>query len=215
MPMIPPLVREPPAAEPRTTDTPRAPFTGHPVDARMARTQRRYASNYNISYMYEPPKPMARPEPAPEPAPESTFDRWRAVADAERERLGISATEPHDAAMPGPAPRRRLHDALLGTTAVVLLSVLGGIVYYAWAHDGPDAAAPVGTATKAPACRPSCSLSWPWRQRWGRRRRRPTSRHPRPGRTWRRRFRRCGNQRNPPPCRRRLSLRTVLPLQRS
>jgi len=149
MPMIPPLVREPPAAEPQTTDTPRAPFTGHPVDARMARTQRRYASNYNISYMYEPPKPMARPEPVPEPAPapESTFDRWRAVADAERERLGIGAAEPHDALMPGPAPRRRLHDTLLGTTAVVLLSVLGGIVYYAWAHDGPDAA-PGGTATK-------------------------------------------------------------------
>jgi len=148
MPMLPPLVREPSAGEPRTTDTPFAPFTGHPVDARMARTQRRYASNYNVSYMYEPPKPMARPEPTSAPAPESTFDQWRAVADAERERLGIGAAELHDAAMPGPAPRRRLHDALLGTTAVVLLSVLGGIVYYAWAHDGPDAAAPGGTAAK-------------------------------------------------------------------
>ncbi len=146
MPMLPPLVREPPAGEPGTTDTPRAPFTGHPVGARLARTQRRYASNYNVSYMYEPPKPMARPEPpplpppppapAPEPTPapayESTFDQWRAVADAERERLGVDAADPHDAAMPAPAPRRGLHDALLGTTAVVLLSVLGGIVYYAW-----------------------------------------------------------------------------------
>ncbi len=150
MPMLPPLVQEPPAAEPRTTDTPCAPFTGHPVGARMARTQRRYASNYNVSYMYQPPKPMARPEPAPEPAsaPQSTFDQWRAVAVAERERLGIDGAEPHDAAMPGPAPRRRLHDALLGTTAAVLLSVLGGAVYYAWAHDGSDAAAPSGTAAK-------------------------------------------------------------------
>lgn len=158
MAMIPPLVREPPAAEPRTTDTPRAPFNGHPVDARMARPQRRYASNYNISFMHEPPKPMARPEPEPEPEPEpkpvrapaaeSTFDQWRAEADAERERLGIGAAEPPDAAMPVPAPRQRLHDALLGTTAVVLLGVLGGIVYYTWAHDGPEAAASVGTASK-------------------------------------------------------------------
>jgi len=163
MPMLPPLVLEPSAGEPRTTDTPRAPFTGHPVGARMARTQRRYASNYNVSYMYQPPKPMARPEPEPDPTPaptltpapepmpsptyESTFDQWRAVADAERERLGIGAAEPHDAAMPDPAPRRRLHDALLGTTAAVLLSVLGGAVYYAWTHDGPDAA-PAGTAAK-------------------------------------------------------------------
>jgi len=146
MPMLPPLVQEPSAGEPRTTDTPRAPFTGHPVDARMARTQRRYASNYNVSYMYQPPKPMAQPEPAPAPAPESTFDRWRAVADADRERFGMDGAEPHDAAMPDPAPRRRLHDALLGTTAVVLLSVLGGAVYYAWTHDGPDAA-PGGTAS--------------------------------------------------------------------
>ncbi len=164
MPMLPPLVREPPAGEPGTMDTPRAPFTGHPVGARLARTQRRYASNYNISYMYEPPKPMARPEPPPLPPPppasalkppsgpapayESTFDQWRAVAEAERERLGVDASEPDDAAMPVPTPRRGLHDALLGTTAAVLLSVLGGIVYYAWAHDGPDAAAPVGTAAK-------------------------------------------------------------------
>ena len=45
MPMIPPLVREPSLGEQRG-------FTGHPVSARMARTQRRYASNYNISYVY-------------------------------------------------------------------------------------------------------------------------------------------------------------------
>ena len=125
--------------------------TGHPVESRMVRPQRRYASNYNISFMHEPPKPMARPEPEPAPAPESTFDRWRAIADAERERLGIDLDEPPDAAMPGSAPRRRLHDALLGTTAVVLLGVLGGAIYYAWVHDDAGAAAAGRPASKGSA----------------------------------------------------------------
>ena len=146
MPMIPPLVLEPPSADPRTPGAPRAPFAGHPVASRMARPQRRYASNYNISFIHEPAKPMAPPKP--EPAPESTFDKWRAAADAERERLGIDGAGPDDAAVPGPAPRRRLHDALLGTTAVVLLGMLGGIVHFAWTHDAPAAASPGGTAAK-------------------------------------------------------------------
>ena len=70
------------------------------------------------------------------------------MADAERERLGIGEAEPPDAAMPGPAPRRGLHDALLGTTAVVLLGVLGGAIYYAWAHDGADVTASASTPAR-------------------------------------------------------------------
>jgi hypothetical protein len=39
------------------------------------------------------------------------------------------------------APRRTLHDALLGTTAVVLLGVLGGIGYFVWSGAVPGATA--------------------------------------------------------------------------
>ena len=74
MPMIPPLVLEPPSADPRTPGAPRAPFTGHPVASRMARPQRRYASNYNISFIHEPAKPMA---PSRDRAPRRSSCRFR------------------------------------------------------------------------------------------------------------------------------------------
>jgi len=144
MVMLPPLVRDPSPGEQQSS-------TGRPVAARMVRTQRRYASNYNISYMHEHPKPITKPG---FPTPESTFDKWRAAA--EQGPHGGGAGDPPDLAARGEAhasgvaatPRRTLHDALLGTTAVLLLGVLGGIGYLVWSGAVPGAAAPGGTAPK-------------------------------------------------------------------
>ncbi len=144
MVMIPPLLRDPPPDDAQSS-------TARPVAARMARTQRRYASNFNISYRHEPPKPITRPG---FPTPESTFDKWRAAA--ELDPLGGGAGDPPDPAARGEAhasgvaapPRRTLHDALLGTTAVLLLGVLGGIGYLVWSGAVPGAPAPGGTASK-------------------------------------------------------------------
>jgi len=141
---IPPLVRDPPSDDRQSS-------TARPVAARMARTQRRYASNYNISYRHEPPKPITR---AGFPTPESTFDKWRAAAELDPPASG-AGSPPYPAARGGALasgvaarPRRMLHDALLGTTAVVLLGVLGGIGALAWSGAVPGAAAPGGTASK-------------------------------------------------------------------
>jgi len=145
MVMIPPLLRDPPPDDAQSS-------TARPVAARMARTQRRYASNFNISYRHEPPKPITRPG---FPTPESTFDKWRAAA--ELDPPGGGAGDPPDPAARGDAsasgvaatPRRSLHDALLGTTAVVLLlGVLGGIGTLVWSGAVPGAPAPGGTARK-------------------------------------------------------------------
>ncbi len=144
MVMIPPLLRDPPPDDAQSS-------TARPVAARMARTQRRYASNFNISYRHEPPKPITRPG---FPTPESTFDKWRAAA--ELDPPGGGAGDPPDPAARGDAsasgvaapPRRTLHDALLGTTAVLLLGVLGGIGYLVWSGAVPGAPAPGGTASK-------------------------------------------------------------------
>ena len=143
MPMIPPLVRDPLPDSKQSS-------TGRPVSARMVRPQRRYASNFNVSFEYEPPPPILRPGPA---APESMFDKWRATAAELEPQGGGGPPDPAahgDAAVPGvtPASRRRLHDVLLGTTAVVLLGVLGGIGYHVWSGAVPGAAAPGGTAPK-------------------------------------------------------------------
>jgi len=143
MPMLPPLVRDPPPDDRQSS-------TARPVSARMVRTQRRYASNFNISFVYEPPRPIARPG---FPTPDSTFDKWRAEAAAEMDLPGGGAGDPAargQAAASGvaAAPRRTLHDALLGTTAVVLLGVLGGIGYLVWSGTVPGATAPGGTASK-------------------------------------------------------------------
>ena len=145
MVMIPPLVRDPPPDDRQSS-------TARPVASRMARTQRRYASNYNISYVYEPPRPITEPG---FPTPESTFDKWRAAAAELDPHGGGAGGPPHPAARGeahasgvAAAPRRTLHDALLGTTAVVLLGVLGGIGYAVWSGVAPDAAAPGGTAPK-------------------------------------------------------------------
>jgi len=142
MPMLPPLVRDPPPDDRQSS-------TARPVSARMVRPQRRYASNFNISFVYEPPRPITRPG---FPTPESTFDKWRATA-AEMNLSGGGAGDPAargQAAASGvaAAPRRTLHDALLGTTAVVLLGVLGGIGYLVWSGTVPGATAPGGTASK-------------------------------------------------------------------
>ncbi len=142
MPMIPPLVRDPPLDDRQSS-------TGHPVSARMVRPQRRYASNFNISFVYEPPRPITRPG---FPTPESTFDKWRAAA-AEMNLPGGGAGDPAargqaSASGVAAAPRRTLHDALLGTTAVVLLGVLGGIGYVVWTGTVPGATAPGETASK-------------------------------------------------------------------
>jgi hypothetical protein len=120
------------------------------MSGRMVRPQRRYASNFNISFVYEPPRPIPRPGPA---APESTFDKWRATAAELEPQGGGGPPDPAargDAAMPGvaPASRRTLHDMLLGTTAVVLLGVLGGIGYIMWSGVVPGAGAPAGTVPK-------------------------------------------------------------------
>jgi len=142
MPMLPPLVRDPPPDDAQSS-------TGRPVSARMVRPQRRYASNFNISFVYEPPRPITRPG---FPTPDSTFDKWRAAA-AELDPQGGGAGDPAargQAAASGVAAalRRTLHDALLGTTAVVLLGVLGGIGYLVWSGTVPGATAPGGTASK-------------------------------------------------------------------
>jgi len=164
MVMIPPLVRDPPPDDRQSS-------TARPVASRMARTQRRYASNYNISYVYEPPRPITKPG---FPTPQSTFDKWRAAA-AELDLPGGGAGDPPDPAARGEAspsgvaatPRRTLHDALLGTTAVVLLGVLGGIGYIVWSGAVPGALAPGGTAPKGsvlalrPAPQPAALLPPP------------------------------------------------------
>ena len=142
MPMLPPLVRDPPPDDAQSS-------TGRPVAARMVRTQRRYASNFNISFVYEPPKPISKPG---FPTPDSTFAKWRAEA-AEMNLPGGEAADPAaggQAAASGMAapPRRVLHDVLLGTTAVLLLGVLGGIGYAVWTGTVPGATAPGGTASK-------------------------------------------------------------------
>ena len=60
MPRIPPFVQDAPLDDPPSS-------TSRPVASRMVRTQRRYASNFNISFAYEPPKPIGKPGfPAPE-----------------------------------------------------------------------------------------------------------------------------------------------------
>jgi len=145
MPMLPPLVRDLPPDDAQSS-------TGRPVSARMVRPQRRYASNFNISFVYEPPRPITGPG---FPTPESTFDKW-CTAAAELGLSGGGAGGPPDPAARGQAaasgvaaaPRRMLHDALLGTTAVVLLGVLGGIGYLVWSGTVPGATAPGGTASK-------------------------------------------------------------------
>lgn len=145
MPTLPPLVRDPPPGGLQSS-------TGRPVAARMVRTQRQYASGFNISFTYEPPRPIARPAP---PAPESTFDKWRAAA-VELDPHGKGAGDPSSPAAHGEAavsgmaatPRRTLHDVLLGTTAVVLLGVLSGIGTLVWSGAVPGTIAPGGTAAK-------------------------------------------------------------------
>ena len=146
MVMIPPLVRDPPPDGRQSS-------TGHPVSGRMVRPQRRYASNFNISFEYEPPRSIPK---AGVPPPASPFDKWRAAA-AELDPHGDGAADPSQpaagggAAMPGVAapPRRTLHDVLLGTTAVVLLGVVGGIGYLLWSGALPGTvASPGGTAPK-------------------------------------------------------------------
>ncbi len=145
MPMLPPLVRDLLPDDAQSS-------TGRPVSARMVRPQRRYASNFNISFVYEPPRPITRPGFS---TPESTFDKWRTAA-AELGLSGGGAGGPPDPSAHGqaaasgvaPAPRRMLHDALLGTTAVVLLGVLGGIGYLVWSGTVPGATAPGGTVSK-------------------------------------------------------------------
>ena len=122
----------------------------------MVRPQRRYASNFNISFVYEPPRPIPKLGAS---TPESMFDSWRAAAELEPQGGG-GPPDPAargDAALPGvaPASRRRLHDVLLGTTAVVLLGVLGGIGYLVWSGAVPGAAAPGGTASKGSKPRPA------------------------------------------------------------
>jgi len=147
MPMIPPLVRDPPPDDRQSS-------TARPVSGRIVRPQRRYASNFNISFEYEPPRPIPRPGV---PAPASTFDKWRAAA-SELDPPGGGAGDPPkeaargDAAMPGVAvaPRHTLHNVLLGTTAVVLLGVVGGIGYTVWSGALPGvAASPGGAAPKS------------------------------------------------------------------
>ena len=142
MPMIPPLVRDPPPDERQSS-------TGRPVSARMVRPQRRYASNFNVSFEYEPPPPIPKPGVA---APASTFDKWRAAAELDPPGGGAGGP-PNPAArgdVPTPgaaaAPRRTLHDVLLGTTAVVLLCVVGGIGYIVWSGALPGMAASPGVA---------------------------------------------------------------------
>lgn len=144
MPTIPPLVRDPPPDDAQSS-------TGRPVAARMVRTQRRYASNFNISFVYEPPKPISKPGLPPSG---STFSEWRAAA-AELGLPGDGAGDPsnpaaHEGTISGVAapPRHRLHDVLLGTTSVVLLCVLGGIGYAVWSGAVPGVVAPGGTAPK-------------------------------------------------------------------
>ena len=144
MPMIPPLVRDPPPDD-------RQGSTARPVSGRMVRPQRRYASNFNISFEYEPPRPIPK---LGLPAPESPFDKWRAAA-AELDPPGGGAGDPSNPAVHGAAaasgvsapPRRRLHDVLLCTTAVVLLGVVGGIGYIVWSGALPGMAASPGSAT--------------------------------------------------------------------
>ena len=145
MVMIPPLVRDPPPDGRQSS-------AGHPVSGRMVRPQRRYASNFNISFEYEPPKPIPKPGV---PAPASPFDKWRAAAELDPH--GDGAGDPSQpaagggAAVPGVAapPRRTLHDVLLGTTAVVLLGVVGGIGYLLWSGALPGTvASPGGAAPK-------------------------------------------------------------------
>lgn len=135
MVMIPPLAQDAPLDDPRRS-------TARPVAARMVRTQRRYASNFNISFMYEPPGSITKPS---FPAPESTFDKWRAAA-VELDLHGGDLGKTRSASM-AVLPQRTLHDALLGTTAVLLLGVLGGIGYIVWSGAVPVAAARDGTAS--------------------------------------------------------------------
>ena len=144
MVMIPPLVRDPPLDGQQGS-------TGRPVSGRMVRPQRRYASNFNISFEYEPPRPIPKPGVPP---PASTFDKWRAAA--ELDPPGGGAGDPSKEAARGEAsasgvaaaPRRTLHDVLLGTTAVALLGLLGGIGYAVWSGAVPGATAPGGPAPK-------------------------------------------------------------------
>ena len=145
MVMIPSSLRDPPPDS-------RLSSTGHPLSGRMVRPQRRYASTFNISFEYEPPRPIARPGVPP---PESTFDRWRAAAELDLPGGGADDSPGQaargDASMPGAtaAPRRTLHDVLLGTTTVVLLGVVGGIGYLVWSGALPGmVASPGGTAPK-------------------------------------------------------------------
>ena len=145
MVMIPPLVRDPPLDERQSS-------TGRPVSARMVRTQRRYASNFNIHFEYEPPPPIPRPGVA---APASTFDKWRAAA--ELDLPGGGAGDPSKEAARGEAwasgmataPRRTLHDVLLGSTAVALLGLLGGICYVVWSGAVPGGPAQRGSSVAA------------------------------------------------------------------
>jgi len=142
MPMIPPLVGDPPPGDAQSS-------TARPVAARLVRTQRQYASGFNVSYTYEPPKPITKPG---FPTRDGTLDKWRTAA-AEMNLPDGGAGEPAaggDAVASGVAapPRRTLHDALLGTTAVVLLGVLGGIGYAVWSGALPGVTAPGGTAAK-------------------------------------------------------------------
>ena len=139
MVMIPPLLRDPSPDD-------RQGSTGRPAAARMVRTQRRYASSYTVAYMHQPPEPITKPG---FPTPESMFDKWRAAA-VELDPRGGEAAGPPGPAAGGEAraadvaavPRRSLHDALLGTTAVLLLGVLGGIGYFVWFGAVPGVPAP-------------------------------------------------------------------------
>ena len=136
MPMIPPLVRDPPPDERQSS-------TARPVSVRMVRPQRRYASNFNISFVYEPPPPIPRPG---FPTSESTFDKWRAAAELAPHGEGADGLGEAGLAGAAAPPRRTLHDVLLGTTAVVLLGLLGGISYAVWSGAVPGTVALGGTA---------------------------------------------------------------------
>lgn len=121
MPMLPPLVPDLAGTDPRSRRDRGSSVTASSLDAKVARVQRRYASNYNITYVHQPAKPpVLEPEgpkqpaardpttpraPAELPTSEATFAEWRAIeAQLHLDRDGVG--EPLDAVAPDDAPPR-------------------------------------------------------------------------------------------------------------
>ena len=134
----------------------RTSLTAQALDAKFARRQQRYTEQYSFSYVHQPAPPplLLRPE-RQQREPSSPFPAWRAAA-AELDPHGEGAGHAPSPAARGEAPvpgvaapsPRTLHGVLLGTTAVALLGVLGGIGYFVWSGAVPGAAALGGTAPK-------------------------------------------------------------------